>query len=419
MSKRLAAAVLALVLLLGLVAAIAGGCGNGSAGNLPKGVMAQVGPLAITEDQFNKREADFEVEYAGYVPDKSTDPSGYKDFQRWALNQMITVELVKQQAATLKISVTDKDVQDAIDQIKTDSFEGDQAAFDAALKEQNITIEQLKTSYRESLLLQKASDEVTKSLTDSSVTQAEIQSYYDANKTDYYTAETRQVRHILMAPIPPTTSSAESTTSSSDTTTTAVPTEAQWAAALATAQKVRADLVAGAGWKTEAATYSDDTTTKDSGGELATITQGEMVPEFDTAAFSLAKGEISQPVKTVYGYHIIQVEAITPAKQSTVDEVKSDIMSTLLGEKKDAAFQAWIDKVRAATKVIVLSGMETTTTTAAPESSTTTLGGSSGTSDNTATTGAPSSTETAAPASTTTTTGETTGTTAPTTTTTT
>ena len=139
------------------------------------------------------------------------------------------------------------------------------------------------------MLLQKAYDEVTKSLTDSSVTQAEIQSYYDANKSSYYTAETRDVRHILIAPVPPTTSSTDSTTSSSDTTTTAAPTAAQWAAALATAQKVRADLVAGADWKTEAAKYSDDTGTKDVGGELGSITKGEMVAEFDTAAFSLAK----------------------------------------------------------------------------------------------------------------------------------
>ena len=170
--------------------------------------------------------------------------------------------------------------------------------------------------------------------------------------------------------------------------------------------------MAGADWKTEAAKYSDDTGTKDSGGDLGSITKGEMVAEFDTAAFSLAKGEISQPVKSVYGYHIIQVESIAPAKQSTVDEVKSDIVSTLLGNKKDAMWQDWVTKMKAADKVVILSGMETTTTTAPAQTSTTTPSASSSTSDDLATTVAPSSTDTTATASTTMTIDETTGTTA-------
>ena len=402
MTKRLAAAVLALVLLFGLIAAVAVGCGSSSTSNLPAGVMAQVGKVSITEDQFNKRAADFEAEYAGQIPDKTSDPSGYKDFQRSVLDYMVTYEMVQQQAATLKISVSDAEVQTQIDQIKTDSFSGDQSAFDAALKAQNTTLDQLKASYRESLLLQKAYDEITKSLTDSAVTQPEIQSYYDAHKTDYYTDETRTARHVLIAPVKPAAASTSSTTSSSDTTTTAAPTEAQWAAALATAQKVRADLVGGADWKTEAAKYSDDTGTKDSGGDLGSITKGEMVAEFDTAVFSLKVNEISQPIKTVYGYHIIQVESITPAKQSTVDEVKTDITSTLLSAKKDVMWQDWITKMKATDKVVILSGMEVTTTTTAAGSSTTAPSDTSSTGGDTATTVAPSSTETTVPASSTT-----------------
>ena len=412
MTKRLAAVLLALALLLGLVAAIAVGCGSSSASNLPTGIMAKVGQVSITQDQFNARVADFEAEYAGQFPDKVSDPNGYKDFERSVLDYMVTYELVKQQSAALKISVTDADVQTQLDQIKTENFAGDQTKFDAALKEQGITMDQLRSSYRESLLMQKAYDEVTKSLTDANVTQAEIQTYYDANKSSFYTDETRTARHILIAPVKPTTTTtvAGSTTSSSDTTTTAAPTDAQWAAALATAQQVRADLVAGADWKTEAAKYSDDTGTKDSGGELGSITKGEMVAEFDAAVFSQAVNEISQPIKTTYGYHVIQVESITPAKQSTVDEEKSTIVSTLLSNKKDAMWEDWITKTRAASKVTVLTGMEVTTTT-----STTASPSSSTTAGETSTTAAPSSTVTTAPASTTTTAATTTTTAAVTT----
>ena len=401
MAKRITGAILAVVLLLGVVAAVAVGCANGSASNLPSGVMAKVGKVPITQDQFNQEVANFAAQYAGQIPDQTSDPAGYKDFERSVLDYEVTYQIVVQEAAALKISVTDQDVQTQIDQIKTQSFGGDQTKFDAALKQQNMTLDQLKESTKETLLLQKAYDEETQSLSDSNVTQAEIQSYYDANKSNYYTPETRDVRHILIAPVPPTTtSSTDSTTSSSDTTTTVAPTAAQWAA-LATAQKVRADLVAGADWKTEAATYSDDTGTKDVGGELGSISQGEMVAEFDTAAFSLKQGDISQPVKSAYGYHVIQVESITPAKQSTVDEAKSDIVSTLLGNKKDAMWEAWVTKMKAADKVVILSGMETTTTTTmAADSATTTSEPSDSATDDTGTTVAPSSTTTTGAATT-------------------
>ncbi len=63
---------------------------------------------------------------------------------------------------------------------------------------------------------------------------------------------------------------------------------------------------------------------------------------------------------------------LTPAKQSTVDEVKTDITSTLLSAKKDAMWQDWINKMKAADKVVILSGMEVTTTTTTASSATTT-----------------------------------------------
>ena len=96
------------------------------------------------------------------------------------------------------------------------------------------------------MLMQKAYDEATKNLTEANVKPAEIQAYYDAHKKDYYTDETRNARHILIAPVKASTTS---TTVGSSTTTTAAPTDADWAAALATAQKVRADLVGGADWQ--------------------------------------------------------------------------------------------------------------------------------------------------------------------------
>ncbi|MFN2121654.1 MAG: peptidylprolyl isomerase, partial [Anaerolineales bacterium] len=77
----------------------------------------------------------------------------------------------------------------------------------------------------------------------------------------------------------------------------------------ATAKKVRQLLVDGEDFAKVATQYSTDTATKDKGGDLGWFGKGKMVPEFEAAAFSLKVGEISQPIKSQFGYHIIQVLA--------------------------------------------------------------------------------------------------------------
>ena len=420
MTKRVVAA----ILVLALVAAI--GVVSGCGGGLPKDAMAKVGKTYITQKQFDARAASFETldKYSGQfgIPDKTTDPDGYKQFQISCLDYMVQYELAVQKAPSLKVapvdvSVSDQDVQTKIDAALKDSFGGDQAKFDAALAAQNMTLDQLKQYYRASALfekettfLQKVSDEVTKNIT--TVPDADVAAYYEANKkSKYFTDETRTVRHILIAPkaagseSTTTTTGSSTTTTGSSTTTTVVLTDADWAAAKATADKVRADLVGGADWTKEAAQYSDDSASKASGGDLGTVTRGEMVPEFDAVAFSLAKDEISQPIKTTYGYHVIQVTGITPAKQSTLDEVKAEITSALLNQKKYEAWNAWMTKTKAEIGVIYKAGMEptTTTTTAATATTATTSGPSTTAGANTTSTASDLTTTTAATESTTTT----------------
>jgi foldase protein PrsA len=416
-TKRVVATIL--VLALTAVVGVAAGCGS----SLPKDAMAKVGKTYITQQQFDARAASFETldKYSQQIgiPDKTTDPDGYKEFQRELLDYMVKYELAVQKAPSLKVavadvSVSDQEVQTQIDTTLKDSFGGDQAKFDEALAAQNMTLDQLKQYFKASALfekettfLQKVSDEVTKDIT--TVPEADIAAYYEANKkTSYFTDETRTARHILIAPkaaaSESTTTTAGSSTTGSSTTTTVALTDADWAAAKATADKVRADLVGGADWTKEASQYSDDPASKALGGDLGTVTKGVTVPEFEAAVYSLTKDEISQPIKTSYGYHVIQVTGITPAKQSTLDEVKEEITSTLLNQKKYEAWNEWLTKTKAEIGVIYKEGMEPTTTTTAATTATTsgpstTAGAttSSTASDLTTTTTATGSTTTAKP----------------------
>jgi len=92
--------------------------------------------------------------------------------------------------------------------------------------------------------------------------------------------------------------------------------------ALAKAQDVRKKLVGGADFAATAKAESDDTGSGANGGALGTFPHGQMVPQFEQAVFTLPIGQISEPVKTQFGYHIIKVNART---SKTFEEAKADI----------------------------------------------------------------------------------------------
>lgn len=379
MIKRLVVAIL--LLAVAALAVTAVGCGDA----LPGDAVAKVGDVVILKSDFDQRVQEFATQYS--VTPKEEDPEGWADFERDVLEYLVTYECVVKKAVDLNITVTDDDVQKEIDSIVSLYYQGDQEAFNTDLANNNLTLEQLKMNYKESMLMQKVYEKATEGVT--TVPDDKIAAYYEQNKDKYYQEETRATRHILIRPGTPvtnpptttttvpwgssTTTSEVTTTTSSSTTTTSELTDADWNAALATANEVRAKLEAGGDWTELAAEYSDDPSTAVKGGELGNVSKNQMVPEFEESVFSLKVDEISQPVKSSYGYHIIEVTAINEAKQFTLDDstVKDDITNTLLKELKSEAWQKWLTEAKAEIGVVYQKGLEpTTTSTAATTSST-------------------------------------------------
>ncbi len=107
------------------------------------------------------------------------------------------------------------------------------------------------------------------------------------------------------------------------------------------------------------------------GGKL-TISRGQTVPEFDKVSFDLATGALSKPVKTQYGYHVIQaVSDVRKAKTTPLDTVRASIKTTLLQQKRNEAMQSWVTDLqnRYKGKVSYAAGFEPP---ALPEQPTTT-----------------------------------------------
>ena len=151
------------------------------------------------------------------------------------------------------------------------------------------------------------------------VSQEELQNYYDQHRDEYRVPEQVKVRHILIkTPLPGPDGKVD---------------QKSVGDSLKKAEDVLKQVKAGGDFAELAQKYSDDPGSAKQGGELGWIGRGRTVPEFEKAAFSLAKGQTSELVKSSYGFHIIQVEDKQDAHVKTLADVKSDIEDKVKQEK--------------------------------------------------------------------------------------
>ena len=126
--------------------------------------------------------------------------------------------------------------------------------------------------------------------------------------------------------------------------------EAAQAEAKKKAEEILAKARAGEDFAELARTYSEDPGSKAKGGEY-TFPRGRMVKPFEDTAFSLEPGQISDLVKTQFGYHIIKLSEKIPAKTQTFDDVKADIVQHLTQQKKNRYWSTLREKLKAEAKI--------------------------------------------------------------------
>jgi len=300
------------VALLLAIVLVAAGCGGGSA-KVSSDSVAAVGNDQITKAEFNFLIAGAKSQA---LAAKATFPkpgtADYKTLQDKAMAYLVQEKELEQKGKDLGVEVTNADVDKQIAQIKKQYFGGSEKAFQAQLKQQGFTLPLLKIYQRGNLL----SDKLYKKVTgNAKVTDAEIQKYYNENKAQYTKVESRDVRHILVN-------------------------------SKAKADDLESQLKAGGDFAALAKKFSKDTLSAVKGGKL-TIEKGKTVAEFDKAAFALKTNEISPPVHTQYGWHIIQaLSAVKPASTQPLSAVKETIRQNLLSQKKTDLFQKWLDGVK-------------------------------------------------------------------------
>jgi foldase protein PrsA len=329
---------LILLVPLALVALLAAGCGGGggSNGNVDNDSVAEVGGTQISKSTFNALMA---VAFAKYKAQGQAEPKvgtpQYTQLRDQAVSFLVQEDELQQEGKKLGVVVSQKDIDARLAQIKK-SYGAKK--FAAALKGAHITLPEYEQySLAPTLLGEKLQNKVTSNV---KITKAAAKKYYDQNKTSFTTPETREVRHILVNN-------------------------------KGLAQQIETKLKNGADFAKLAKQYSKDTTSAKVGGKLCVAHGGssgacqQTVPPFDKASFDLKTHEISQPVKSVYGYHIIQaLTAIKPAHTQTFSEVSSQIQLNLAQQKKQVAWSNWLANVKKkyAKKVSYQSGYAPATT---------------------------------------------------------
>ncbi|MES2857319.1 MAG: peptidylprolyl isomerase [Bdellovibrionota bacterium] len=277
---------------------------------------------------------------------------GQKFLEQQALSQLIEVELINQQTNKERIWTSDAEVRDAIVGIPAFQEEGrfkhdlyrnylamvrkTAAEFETEIRTERAvsrTVELFRSALQPipaEIEKQKvlrdmkanleflsiptqavvskdkiAQAEVDKFLADPASEQ-KIKNYYDGNKQQFSTEESVRARHILIS------------------------SEGDEPKALATATQLKARLDKKEDFAKLAKEFSTDPGSKSQGGDLGTFKRGQMVDEFDQVAFSAPVGQISEPVKSQFGYHIIQVQEKKPAETRTIEAARSDIARTLI-----------------------------------------------------------------------------------------
>jgi parvulin-like peptidyl-prolyl isomerase len=296
-----------------LVALLAAGCGGTTTATLGADDVAVVGSKEVTKEQFQDLMAQAEKTYkAQKRPFPKPGSTEYEQLKGQAITFLVQRAEFEQEAEEMGVEVSDEKVNDRIEQLKKQFYDGKDERYRKALEQQGLTEEQAREQVRAQLI----SEGLFKKVTDDvQVSDADVKSYYQSHKSQYETPQSRDVRHILVEK-------------------------------KALADQLYAELKNGASFATLAKKHSKDPGSASTGGKL-TVSKGQTVPQFDKAAFSLAKNELSRPIKTQYGYHIIQaLSDIRPAKTTPLKDVKASIKEQLEQQKKNETMTKWVQDTK-------------------------------------------------------------------------
>jgi foldase protein PrsA len=243
---------------------------------------------------------------------KSQCAQQYKSLQQEVLGFLISSSWVLGEGGSLGVKLTDAEVAKQFEKIKTQQFPK-AAEFEKFLASSGQTVSDLLLRVKLNLLSQKIQQKVVKQK--STVSAAEVQKYYNENKSRYGTAEKRDIEIILTK------------------------TEAA-------AKAAKKEVESGKQFAAVAKKVSIDPTSKASGGVLNGVIKGSEEKELDAAVFSAAINKLGGPVKTPFGYYVYEVLKASPASQQPFASVEKTIKQQLLATRQQTALSSFVKQFK-------------------------------------------------------------------------
>jgi parvulin-like peptidyl-prolyl isomerase len=317
-----------------LLTLVAAGCGGGGSTKVPANAVAVVNGDPISRTEFDLAMARSKRGYQQqHRPWPKAGTQQFQQVQQSTLTFLVQLQELEQKAKQLGVKITDKQVADRYAQLEKQL--GGAKNLKTQAKAQGLTLQDVRDVVIRPQLL---SEGIYKKVTgDIKVSDKDVADYYKKNIKLYQQPESRDVRHILVSN-------------------------------RALANKLYDRIKGGANFAALAKKYSKDPGSRAQGGKL-TVVKGQTAAPFDQTAFLLDKGQVSRPVKTQYGWHIIQaLSDVKPAKTTPLKDVKSAVKQQLLQQRQRAKWSKWINdtKKEYAKKVHYQAGFAPPTTSTAP-----------------------------------------------------
>ena len=279
-------------------------------------------PVLLRVDGRTVTLAQFQGDFAASLPaDQSLTPEERKELERSFLIQVVDRELTLAEADHLHVAVTPSEVDAALQGYRKDY--ADDASFAKMLKERGITLAQWRKELEDSLLMEKVAKQAVYAKV--SVSDAAIADYYRQHQQDFDRPAQVRARQIVVS------------------------TKEE-------GQRVLGLLRQGEPFAKVAKTYSLSPDAEQ-GGDLGFFARGEMPPEFDAVVFTLPVGQLSDLVKSQYGYHIFLVEARRPAVHLTLKDASDTIRAKLRAEKEEGPYQQGLQDLRSRASIEIKWGL--------------------------------------------------------------
>lgn len=284
-------------------------------------IVATVNGKPITQEALDRKADLVQKRYASMGMTLDTEKKAA--LRDRILQSLIEQALLYQESQKQGIKIEDAQVEQELSDFK-DQFKS-KSEYTDQLKEMNFTEDSLKSQIRENLAIRKLVEE--KVVSQINITDKDAKAYYEAHPEEFKVPEQVRARHILIKV-------------DKDAS------EAEKAKALKKIEAIKAKLNNGADFATLAAENSDGPSKK-RGGDLGFFERGQMVKPFEKVAFSLKPGEISDVVKTQFGYHIIKVEERRKASTESFDDAKERLKDFLKRQEMKEKLPQYIDQLRA------------------------------------------------------------------------